>query len=234
MTASQKAGGSFVPLLARLVLALAFIPMGWNKVMTSFAPSAEQAVRLQALGVLPKPTARGDSGVSFAAYQEEPATAPAETQPEAKDPPPSKDKSKVEVATPEVRSLHHVTLMLDGAGMSDYAVIGAWTAALTELVGGTLLLVGLFSRIWGLGLAIAMGTAFYLTSLQIFLDTYMFSATPDQSHQILAQLSLFVLAFGVFLTGGGALSLDRAIFRRREPEPFTEAKVEPKPNRPAI
>jgi uncharacterized membrane protein YphA (DoxX/SURF4 family) len=29
-----------------------------------------------------------------------------------------------------------------------------------------------------------------------------------------AQLALFVLAFGVFLTGAGPISLDRALFRK--------------------
>jgi hypothetical protein len=38
--------------------------------------------------------------------------------------------------------------------------------------------------------------------------------SADLSNLVFAQLGLFVLALGLFLIGPGAMSLDRAIFRR--------------------
>ena len=82
-----------------------------------------------------------------------------------------------------------------------------------------MILVGLFSRVWGLGLAITMCTAFYVTSLPALLGvgnlfTGLFNLPMDAFNGMFTQLGLFVLAFGVFLTGAGPISLDRALFRK--------------------
>jgi len=87
-------------------------------------------------------------------------------------------------------------------------------AAFTELVGGGLLFVGLFSRFWGLGLAIAMGVAFYLTSWNLLLDSHLLNLKVPDFNRMFTQTGLFLLAFGVFLTGAGPISLDRALFRK--------------------
>jgi uncharacterized membrane protein YphA (DoxX/SURF4 family) len=236
MTFSQSAACNVVPLLARIVLAAAFIPAGWNKVMTEWTPPPAAAQRLQALGVLPMPVVGGGLTIIRASLQAEPTTQPdeapstegvtetVETPPLPQ--PPATQPATAPASAVTVRALHQVTVLLDAAGFSQYAVLGAWAAALTELVGGALLLVGLFSRFWGLGLAVAMGMAFYLTSLEIVTDTWIFKATHEQGHQIFAQAGLFVLAFGVFLTGAGALSLDRAIFRSAPPEPLPPKKTD--------
>lgn len=134
----------------------------------------------------------------------DPNPAPATTEPL----PPGKYKAQ---------ALHGITLMLDSNNFP-YPVWQARLAAFTELIGGAMLLLGLFSRIWGLGLAIAMGVAFYLVSMKtngIFtMDPRIFATEPMRSSTAFVQLSLFVLAFGVFLTGAGPLSLDRMLFGR--------------------
>ncbi|MHC5002636.1 MAG: DoxX family membrane protein, partial [Planctomycetota bacterium] len=93
----------------------------------------------------------------------------------------------------------------------------AWVAGITELLGGGLLLLGLFSRLWGLGLTIAMGFAFYLTSWPAPVEPNLFDLATDLElyKQVYVQLALLVLAFGVCLTGPGPLSVDRLFFGRR-------------------
>jgi uncharacterized membrane protein YphA (DoxX/SURF4 family) len=110
--------------------------------------------------------------------------------------------------------------------------------AFTELVGGSLLLIGLFSRVWGVGLAIAMGMAFYLTTMQTYFDIGPLRVGGGMGplngaigfdnfklfNTVFVQLGLFVLAFGVFLTGPGPLSFDRILFGgRREVVEVNEA-----------
>ncbi len=112
-------------------------------------------------------------------------------------------------------SMHNITLLVDSAGWP-YPVWMARIAAFTELVGGALLLVGLFSRIWGLGMAIAMGVAFYLVSMGVnqvhTMDPFTFAENIGAFNTLYSQAGLFVLAFGIFLTGPGPLSMDRALF----------------------
>ena len=118
-----------------------------------------------------------------------------------------------EPGTYKAKPLHVITLMLDKAGWPA-PVWMARLAAFTELVGGGLLFVGLFSRLWWLGLAIAMGVAFYLTSWNLLLDSHLFDLKVPDFNRMFTQTGLFVLAFGVFLTGAGPISLDRALFRK--------------------
>lgn len=127
--------------------------------------------------------------------------------------------------------LHQIALMLHNNSIPNGKIL-AWIAALTEFVGGVLILIGLFSRVWGLGLAITMAVAFYLTSMQPYfatIDGPLKAAAGEDGfalfNLVFCQLGLGVLALTVFLVGPGPLSLDRLIFRpRREVIEVEEAK----------
>ncbi|MEM7229837.1 MAG: DoxX family membrane protein [Planctomycetota bacterium] len=96
----------------------------------------------------------------------------------------------------------------------------AWAAGLTELVGGVLLLLGLFTWLWGLGLASTMVVAFWMTSLPMIanIDGGIFGvAIPGQFNTLYIQLAFFVMSFGLVFTGAGPISLDRVIFGRVKP-----------------
>lgn len=112
--------------------------------------------------------------------------------------------------------MHHITLMLH-AKQWPRPVLMAWMAAMTELVAGALLAIGLFSRLWGFALACVMGVAFYLTSWPALVAVGFrpLAMDPAQFSTTMLQSALFVLSFGVFLTGAGPLSLDRLLFGGR-------------------
>ncbi len=116
------------------------------------------------------------------------------------------------------KRLHQITVMLVDGGLDWRPGLMAWAGVLTELVGGGLILIGLLSRLWGLGLAVVMGCAFYLTTWVAIGEHGWFSLPVSEFNTMFTQLGLFVLAFGVLLTGPGAVSFDRALFRRAKPE----------------
>lgn len=264
MSFSQSAAMNVVPLLSRIVLAMAFIPAGWNKLSTTTTFRGEDAAILRSLGVTgtdgepagvpAAATGEGASGASTDSWSKtltggmtgggwsllaappppsgspeasptaKPATAgtDAASRPSAAGLP---DSGALAPGTGDMRplttrSLHAITLMVQRHGWA-YPVYNAYAATAAELLGGALILVGLFARLWGLALAGTMAVAFWFTTAPMFaangspmvlfdIATHPF-ADFNRMH---VQGALFVLAFGVFLVGAGAVSLDRMIFRR--------------------
>lgn len=169
---------------------------------------------------------QGEEQAAPPAPAEQPAEPPAE-QPAATDSGRENPTGGADVAqTVRARQVEHLTIMLHAAG-HPYPQAFAWIAMATEIIGGALLLIGLFSRVWGLGLAVAMAYAFALTSMPVIeakMDPAMtnrvlafFSAfraiEPQQQMGAFWQMVLFVAAWCIFIGGPGALSLDRLIFR---------------------
>ena len=109
----------------------------------------------------------------------------------------------------------------------------AWAAAVTELVGGVLILVGLFGRVAALGLAFTMLTAIWLTqvgpaiqggnALLGFLPShgaYEKNAAGDFMFAKLAwQFMLMCASLAVLFAGSGAVSLDRLLFPGKDRGP---------------
>lgn len=98
-----------------------------------------------------------------------------------------------------------------------------WCVAIFQLLGGAMLLLGVFTRVVALGLAVLIAGAFYQVTLE---QNGMFDMNPFdwRSHSgmwyaIVSQAGLFVLALGLFLTGGGPLCIDSLLWRRRAPAP---------------
>ena len=147
--------------------------------------------------------------------QSPPATAaqPAQppVQPAAERPTPSERLSPLAPLTQ--RGLYTLTLLADRAKLP-FPVELAWAVAGVQLVGGACVLLGLFSRVWGLLMSVILAALFVMTSLPAIKAQGVFSLGAEQQNLVFAQLGLFVLALGTFLVGPGALSLDRAIFRR--------------------
>ncbi|MHC4106568.1 MAG: DoxX family protein [Planctomycetota bacterium] len=273
MSFSYGAARNFVPLLSRLVLAAAFVPAGWLKIMGEERVFEGQDAQIlkemgvgQPVGATDELASLSGLPVILASYQyqevetgsvrpkqeeeeeEEAAEEPPVFPPPAAEPegPPAEEPDpgieeppaqppRVEViAQPEpapqpsgaeetpqggrvkAKRLYSVAVLLHNFGWPSAmrADLMAWAAAGTELVGGGLILIGLFSRLCGLGLAVVMGFAFYFTSLAA-VTTHGFLELPiPDFNRVFTQLGLFVLAFGVMLTGAGGFSLDWLLFKR--------------------
>lgn len=100
----------------------------------------------------------------------------------------------------------------------------AWVAALTEFLGGALVLIGFMTRLWALGLAGTMATAMLLTTVgpAAVSGSGFLGLLPDPRlaeagawaaawTPMLLQLVLMLGALSVVFSGAGALSLDRVI-----------------------
>ena len=107
----------------------------------------------------------------------------------------------------------------------------AWLAAITEFVGGVLLLLGLMTRFWALGLATTMVVAMTLTTIgptvqsgQTFLG-FLPPLRLDEPGGAwvgawmpwLFQLSMLTSALALVCLGSGAISLDRRVFGGKHP-----------------
>ena len=198
---SQQAAANIVPLLARILIFLAFVPTGWHHAMQQTVFTGDAAARLREIGIVSADANRGP-GTYVAFHQDAPPlTSPA-----------------IDMAGVQTRALHQLTLFFDGLRLPK-PEIWAWTATVFELIGGSLVLIGLFTRLWTGGLV--------LWSLALFLSTPTVAAAfgaiwspTDPTATLpramaLSQLTLLVLALGRTLTGAGKLSLDGFIFRSR-------------------
>ena len=191
---SRVAALHLAPLLARIVLCAAFVPIGWQKIMTMETYTGPEAATIRSLRGMPPADDASTTDAAEAGDGGQTAT----TDPDSI----------------EARRVYGLAMMLS-AEKVPYPVASAWLAAITELVGGGLLLVGLLSRIWALGLAVTMGMAFALTSCPVLATTGPFDlALPDYLRTV-SQLALGTLALMVLLTGPGAIAIDHGIFGRR-------------------
>lgn len=198
---SQQAAANVVPLLARILIFLAFVPTGWHHAMQQTVFTGDAAARLREIGIV-----SADAGVGSTTYVAYHQDAPPLTTP------------AIDGGGVQIRALHQLTLFFDGLRLPK-PEIWAWTVTVFELIGGSLVLIGLFTRLWTGGLV--------LWSLGLFLSTPTVAAAfgaiwspTDPAATLpramaLSQLALLVLALGLTLTGAGRLSLDGFIFRGR-------------------
>lgn len=203
-----------VPLLSRLILAAAFIPAGWGKVMGTTTVEGPEAAAIRAMLADPWETeAESDSEATPATDE-----TPSESESAAEDAPAADADAEAPL---QIRNVLRLAVLLDAHDLP-MPVVQAWIAAVVELVGGGLLVIGLLSRVWALGLVVAMGVAFALTSLEPLLASGPFGLTLDVYTKAVAQLALFGLAAGVLLAGPGAVSIDHGIFGGSRPDPLDD------------
>jgi uncharacterized membrane protein YphA (DoxX/SURF4 family) len=197
MKKAHHVASNAVPLLARILLFLAFVPAGWHHAMNWTQFEGADADRLRQLGVRSAVV----SGSGEALVRLETASIPQST--------PSADDGPVLQA----RSLHELTLQLDRKGMPK-PYVAAWVVAIFELIGGGLLLVGLFSRVWAGGIAFWAVALFGLSSWQAISLSDLWATNVPARASMIGLVTIATLALGIAFSGAGAFSLDALIFRR--------------------
>jgi uncharacterized membrane protein YphA (DoxX/SURF4 family) len=181
----------------RILLFLAFVPAGWHHAMNWTQFEGADAERLRQLGVRSAVVARGGEAL---VRLEAPSAEQAATV--------SSDGSVL-----QARSLHELTLELDRKGMPK-PYIAAWVVAIFELIGGGLLLVGLFSRVWAGGIAFWAVALFGLSSWQAINFSDLWATNVPARASMIGLVTIATLALGIAFSGAGAFSLDAMIFRK--------------------
>lgn len=225
MSISQSAGTRFIPLLSRIVLGAAFFFSGWYHCfsMATFTPSQKEQIKeMQATGP-------DSSSTKLVRWQWDGVVDAAKSQAEDSNKEAAKkvddDKPADTSATSEdgTRAVYKIALDLHYWGIQKGAVPLAWGIAVFEVVAGALVLLGLFTRIWGFLLAVLIGGAFTLTSVQqnemFQMNPFHWRADSMLYYEMFFQAAAFVLALGLFMVGPGILSLDSLVFGRNKEQP---------------
>lgn len=119
----------------------------------------------------------------------------------------------------ETRRLYALSIMISERSLPR-PVVTAWALMLVALTGGSLILLGLFTRLWAVGLATYMGLLFSFDSLDAFRAAPdLFQADATLLLHAGGELALGLIAVSLIFTGGGAVSLDQAIFAHHPHSP---------------
>lgn len=204
---STRAPYSLSPalLVVRILLFAAFLPSGLRDLgMVEYAGAEAVQVRRLLNPVPEKPEtspAKAAKDVAPASFRQ--ATAP---EPVQADP----DTSPV-----TARALMKKAMLIEDSGMGS-PVLFAWLVVLVQIVGSSLLLLGLLSRVWALGLCVIAAGNFVFICLPVLCSKPLMYLSPTGDAllqtQAAAELGLFGSSLVVMLCGAGAFSLDRLLF----------------------
>lgn len=87
--------------------------------------------------------------------------------------------------------------------------------AIISLFAGSIgVLLGLFTRVAAFGIMCTMAVAAYSGANRLGVMNGLWDGDPTSPPAVLYPLVLMFLAMGIVLTGAGAFSLDRKVFRR--------------------
>ncbi len=126
---------------------------------------------------------------------------------------------------PNEKGVTPMRLWPSALGGGAWPVRFAWLAAITELVGGACVLLGLFTRLSALGLAFVMLVAAWLTVFgpAIQSGTGRLGFIPAHAwndgvawQMLWMQACLFVMALALVTLGSGRLGLDHMVLGRRD------------------
>lgn len=122
-------------------------------------------------------------------------------------------------------------IMPEILGSKPWANALAWTVAITELVTGLFLVLGLFTRLSAMGTFVVMCVAMWMTQLgpaiiqdQSTILGFIPKASdpwaPSAYMGLLWQLGLAGMSLAVFFLGSGAIGVDRLIFKPTSRDPY--------------
>lgn len=246
--AQSRFGIRVAPLLLRLALGLTFLWAGLGKFAATDPVSGDDAAILANMGItLPSPTpaaaAPGSPALTTVSF-----SPPANRAYLASDFPDPVNTVRVNMIALMVYKAAHPADRADGApGMALWPakaaearlpVYFAWTAGLSELVGGAFLILGFLARLSAFFVSGTMVGALWLAqigpALQSghtrwgFLPRYDLYAGGDASYVgVLWPLMLLTAALSVLLLGAGALSVDSVLFGPSTPPPSKPAPPKP-------
>lgn len=212
---------SVAPIVLRVMIGVAFLWIGVGRLLDTVPVGGEDAAILSELGVV-----GAASGARLAS---------------AESADPGDAGTGATLGSVETRRLYQDALMIyhaanpkpDESGKRPVStwpgalaggnapVVLSWVGAMTAIVGGGLVLLGLLTRLWAVALFVLVLVTAWLTQLGPAIqsgDTRL-GVLPDRplldpsnGQELLWQFTLLMGVLTLGLAGSGALALDRAIF----------------------
>jgi len=214
MSFSQSTGTAFMPLLSRIVLGSAFLLAGWYHCFSDGSFTADELDQIKSMQTSSSSSAAVAKAVVLQDESDASASSGADDSSAAAES--SDDDSN------GTRAVYRIALDLKQWGI-DGAVPLAWGVAVFEIVAGGLVLIGLFTRLWGFLLAVLIGATFVMTSVQrdgmFDMNPFHWRGDPSTFNEMYFQAAAFVLAVGLMLVGPGVLALDSIVFGRGKGKP---------------
>ena len=178
---------SIMPLLARLVIGLAMLTSGWVNCFGEIEIRGAIATDLMNLDIAVGTQASGETDVY------------------------STDSNRVQHTT---RGANRIIWLVYSRWpeIGTWSLIIGWAAAITQLLSGVLLVVGLFTRYAAFMVCVASGGAIYLIAFDMhgmfFMNPFDWPLDSHRFLQLFSGLSIFTLALGVFFSGAGQIAID--------------------------
>ncbi len=204
MSLSQKASLQLAPFIARIILATIVLPAGYVSIFRTSNFTSEDAARIEAMGTPVKMIENSVEKIKPVAWS-------VNNYGDS-----DKDESDTSSAgSHSMRNLNHFILRLDDSKVPQPLIVG-WVCAIAELVGGIVLLAGLFTR-W-FALLIFIGSAFHiwLMTWPQVRGSLPWDWQVATMHAFATALTAVLISFSLLLTGPGRFSLDRLIFAKHD------------------
>lgn len=234
---------SVPPLLLRLVLAITFTWAGLGKIAGTMEVSPADAAILAQMKVTPAATPAPTPTDPLAAATPGDAAEPAATPAVAPATPGRvgrvngiaillhRSANPASTTAPDGTVTTPMPLWPAWAASGSLPVALAWTVAITELLAGLFLLIGFLTRFAGLAVAGVMAGAIWLTqvgpAVQSGKTLLGFLPVVEPWYEIgwmplMWQTALLFMGLALVFSGGGALSIDRAVSARDDDDEFDD------------
>jgi len=207
MSLSQNASLQLAPLIARIILVTIVLPAGYVSLFRTSNFTSQDAARIEAMGTPVKMIENSVDKIKPVALRVE-TPAAADEDSDKKD-----DAEKSSAGANNMRNLNHFIIRLDDAKVPQPLIVG-WVCAIAELVGGIMLLVGLFTRWFALLLFIGAVFHIWLMTWPEVRGALPWDWNVDKMHLFSSALTAVLMSFSLMFTGPGRFSLDRLIFAK--------------------
>jgi len=202
MSLSQNASLQLAPLIARIILVTIVLPAGYVSLFRTSNFTNQDAARIEAMGT---PATMIENSVEKIKPVALRVHATGDTD---------KDESeKSSAGDHSMRNLNHFILRLDDSKVPQPLIVG-WVCAIAELVGGIVLLVGLFTRWFALLLLIGGAFHMWLMTWPQIRGALPWDWQVGTMHAFSTALTTVFISFSLVLTGPGRFSLDRLLFAK--------------------
>ena len=204
MSLSQNASLQLAPLIARIIFVTIVLPAGYVSIFRTSNFTNQDAARIEAMGTPATMIENSAEKIKPVALRVH-TTGDTDTD---------KDESeKSSAGDHSMRNLNHFILRLDDSKVPQPLIVG-WVCAIAELVGGIVLLVGLFTRWFALLLLIGGAFHMWLMTWPQIRGALPWDWQVGTMHAFSTALTTVFISFSLVLTGPGRFSLDRLLFAK--------------------